>query len=343
MGVLKELTTPVASIGVGNLAAGGTGKTPMVDYLLSMFADKYSTALVSRGYKRKSEGCVVCNHQDNEDIDINSLLGDEAAMLYSKYPNLSVAVCKERNEAVKQLMDQDPHPQLILFDDVFQHRYVKPTVSILLTEYNRPYSSDHVLPFGNLREPRSSSRRANVIIVTKSPRRLNSLERRSVAEQLKVKKYQKIFFSYIEYGEPKALFSNESCNLENAKHIVCVTGIAHPDSLLAELKCHGRRIEHLSFSDHHNYTSDDIDRIVKTYDSINSPYKMILTTEKDAIRLKNSPNADKLQNLPFFFLPMATAFHDENGYGFESYITSIVRENMSFLDRLEKSTITNVE
>ncbi|MBO4752799.1 MAG: tetraacyldisaccharide 4'-kinase [Bacteroidales bacterium] len=335
LGVLHQTIPPVTTIGVGNIAVGGTGKTPLADYLLGLFSDSYSTAVVSRGYKRKSSGCIVLQPGSEEGGELLDTFGDEVSMLISKHPDVAAAVFKKRNEAISQLLSSDTPPQLIILDDVYQHRYVKPTINILLTEYNRLYSDDLILPYGNLRESRSASRRANVIIVTKTPKKLNSLERRIISERLKVKSYQKLFFSYIDYAVPVPLFDSlsDSVSIADVRHMLCVTGIANPDPLLAELRQRGIRVEHMPFSDHHDFTAKDIEDIKKRFDAINSQSKIIITTEKDALRLRKALNDDDC-SLPIYYIPISIGFHDENGVGFTDYITSIVHENISFLSRL---------
>ena len=327
LGIIKQTISPVTTIGIGNIAAGGTGKTPMTDYLLGLFSERFATAVVSRGYKRKSKGCVVTTDGQASVAEV----GDEVAMLLAKHPNVPAAVCKKRTVAIDHLMATENPPQLVILDDVYQHRFLKPTINVLLTEYNRLYSDDYILPFGNLREPRTASRRANVIVVTKSPRRLNLLEKHLIAERLKVQCYQKLFFSYIEYGEPVALLDAPDVLLADVRHALCVTGIANPSPLIDELRAHGIKVDHLAFGDHHNFSGRDVAEIAKRFEALSSPSKIIITTEKDAARLR-----DLVVGLPVYYLPMSIGFHDENGKNFPDYITSMVKENISFLTRLNE-------
>ncbi len=375
LGVLKQTIPPVTTVGVGNLVVGGSGKTPMTDYLLGLFGDSYNTAFVSRGYKRKSRGCVVieadASHQTCETRQsVVADFGDETAMLLSKHPRVSATVCKKRNEAINRLLSLDNPPQLVILDDVYQHRYVKPTINILLTEYGRLYSDDHILPFGDLREPRAESRRANVIVVTKSPKKINRLEKHMIASRLKAQSYQKMFFSYIDYGEPQPLLDAQPVELSDVRYILCVTGIANPSPLLDELRRRNKKVVHMPFSDHHDFNRRDIQEIRRRFEAIEGSSKIILTTEKDAIRLREllkpgkavtkqnlyaetvSPESQDSMGsgelsesphtltaassvaLPIYVLPMSIRFHDENGYSFTDYITSIVKENISFMSRL---------
>lgn len=351
LGILRQTIPPVTTIGVGNIAAGGTGKTPLSDYLLGLFADDYCTAIVSRGYKRKSSGCIIHQPepmstngapvQETPDgsPDMLSTFGDEVSMLINKHPQVLAAVCKDRNEAINNLLETETPPQLIILDDVYQHRYVKPTINILLTEYSRLYADDLILPFGNLREPRSASRRANIIIVSKSPKKLNSLEKHIISDRLKVQSYQKVFFSYIDYAEPVPLFDDMQLEtpLSDVRHMLCVTGIANPDPLLAELRLRNIKVDHMRFSDHHDFVASDIEAIHKRFDAIAGQSKIIITTEKDAIRLRETLRNYEGERPPIYYLPMSIHFHDEDGNSFTKHITSIVRENISFLSRLSTS------
>ena len=224
LGIKKQEAPHITTIGVGNLSTGGTGKTPHVEYLIRLLADKYPTAVLSRGYKRKSKGYAI--DDGNHDA---SLLGDEPAMIASKFPQVQVAVCEKRVEGVKQLMEQEQKPQLIILDDVFQHRAIKPSINILLTEYSHPYFADHILPYGDLREFKKARFRANIVIVTKCPAILNPVEKHNILHDLKLLNYQKVFFSYFAYGELQTLDGQPApVDLRRVDNVLCVTGIAHP-------------------------------------------------------------------------------------------------------------------
>lgn len=337
VGLKKQAAPHITTIGVGNLATGGTGKTPHVEYLLDLLADKYRVAMLSRGYKRKSKGYVL----DDGSHDA-SVLGDEAAMIAAKYPQVQVAVCEKRVEGVRQLMarerveqqgDEEVHislaPQLIVLDDVFQHRAIKPNINILLTEYRHPYFNDHILPYGNLREFRSARRHAGIVIVTKSPARLNPVEKHNIIHDLRLENYQKVFFSYLQYGALQTLDGRPvDIQLRQVEQALVVTGIAHPEPMIEEIrkKC---KLQHLSFPDHHEYNKRDIARIAEAYNALPGVHKIIVTTEKDAARLRGLTG-----NMPIYVLPIKVAFHEDNDIDFNQLIESSVRENISFLSKL---------
>lgn len=336
LGIKKQEAPHITTIGVGNLSTGGSGKTPHVEYLLRLLADKYPTAMLSRGYKRKSKGFIL----DDGSHDA-TLLGDEPAMLARKFPHVQVAVCEKRVEGVKRLMTMpDPSddsnesnkkntPQLIILDDIFQHRAIKPSINILLTEYHHPYFDDHILPYGDLREFKSARFRAGIVIVTKCPEKLNPMEKHNILHDLRLKNYQRVFFSYFKYGDLQTLDGHTvQTDLRRMDNILAVTGIAHPEPMLAELRRY-TRVQHLSFADHHDFTSRDIEHIRDAFAALPGANKTIITTEKDAMRLRGL-----VDGLPIHVLPITVAFHKENDKDFDKLIDSSVRENISFLGKL---------
>ena len=337
LGLKRQATPHITTIGVGNLATGGTGKTPHVEYLLDLLADRYRTAMLSRGYKRKSKGFLL----DDGSHDA-TLLGDEPAMIASKYPQVQVAVCENRVEGVRQLMaqerveqqgDEEVHistaPQLIVLDDVFQHRRIKPNINILLTEYRHPYFRDHILPYGNLREFRSARRQAGIVIVTKSPARLNPIEKHNIINDLKLENYQKVFFSYLRYGALQTLDGRVvDIDLHHLDNVLAVTGIAHPEPMLEEIK-RSCKVQHQCYADHHRYTPRDVSRMADALKALPGQRKIILTTEKDAARLRGMTG-----DLPVYVLPVKVAFHQDGDLNFDQLIESSVRENISFLSKL---------
>lgn len=330
LGIKKQEVPHITTIGVGNLSTGGTGKTPHVEYLLRLLADKYSTAMLSRGYKRKSKGYIL--DDGNHDA---TLLGDEPSMIARKFPQVQVAVCEKRAEGVKRLMERQESPespsipQLIILDDVFQHRAIKPSINILLTEYSHPYFDDHILPYGNLREFKSARFRANIVIVTKCPAVLNPVEKHNIIHDLRLQNYQKVFFSYFKYGDLQTLDGKSvQIDLRRVDNILAVTGIAHPEPMFAELRQY-TKVQPLAFADHHDFSKHDIARIKETFASLSGSNNIIVTTEKDAMRLHGLTDG-----LPVFVLPIEVAFHKENDKDFDTLIESSVRENISFLSKL---------
>ncbi len=328
LGLKKQSAPHITTIGVGNLCTGGTGKTPHVEYLLQLLADKYPTVMLSRGYKRKTKGFYLDDGSHDP-----AILGDEPAMIARRFPQVKVAVCEKRIEGINRLMNptttEEQPPQLIVLDDVFQHRSIKPNINILLTEYSNPYYKDQILPFGNLREFKSARQRAGIVIVTKCPKNLNPIEKHNIIHDLALQNYQKLFFSYIEYGTLRRLGGSEAdINLHRLDGVLAVTGIANPKPMLDELSrnCH---VQHLGFPDHHAFTKGDIARIRETFDSMRGVNKIIITTEKDAMRLQGMTD-----NLPVYVLPITVAFHKETEMDFDKIIESTVHENISFLNKL---------
>ena len=337
LGIKRQQAPHITTIGVGNLSTGGTGKTPHVEYLIDLLSNNYRTAMLSRGYKRQSKGFVLDDGSHNA-----LLLGDEPAMIAAKHPQVQVAVCEKRVEGVRQLMaqerveqqgDEEVHistaPQLILLDDVFQHRAIKPNINILLTEYRHPYFHDHILPYGNLREFRSARRYAGIVIVTKCPQRLNPVDKHNIIHDLRLENYQKVFFSYLQYGQLQTLDGTPvSIDLHHLEHTLAVTGIAHPEPLVEELK-RNCKMQHLTFGDHHRYTTRDVAHIRAAFDALPGQRKIIITTEKDATRLRGLTG-----DLPVYVLPVKVAFHQDGDQSFDQLIESSVRENISFLSKL---------
>ena len=274
---------------VGNLSVGGTGKTPTIEYLIRFLSQNCKVATLSRGYKRESSGFII--------VDENATaisIGDEPFQFYKKFKDIIVAVDADRRHGISELIAQK-QPDIILLDDAFQHRKVKAGFNILLTSYDDLYCNDIVLPTGNLREPRSGAKRANLILVTKCPETISEAEKLSVINQLKPLSNQEVLFSSIVYSE-SVLNENESLSLADLKDemFTLVTGIANPKPLEDYLKHNGLQFEHLKFKDHHNFTDEDILSLKSK--------KRILTTEKDYVRLlPNFKDDNSLYYLPIEF------------------------------------------
>ncbi len=273
IGLFKSIAFDTPTICIGNLSVGGTGKTPMVEFLISHLKKEYKVAVLSRGYKRKSQGFVLASIDSKVEE-----LGDEPYQIHAKFPDVIVAVDGDRRNGIS-ILEKKVKPDLILLDDAFQHRKVKPSCSILLTSYNNLYSEDWYLPTGNLRDSKREAKRADFIIVTKCPSGLSENERQSILNKLKPKSYQKVTFSYLVYDKaPLDALLN--------KRFTLVTGIADPTSLVSFLKAKELNFEHLRFSDHHFFTEEEI-RIL-------NGKEQVLTTEKDYVRLQG-----KVSNLSF--------------------------------------------
>lgn len=337
IGLKRQEAPHITTIGVGNLCTGGSGKTPHVEYLLRLLSDRYPTAVLSRGYKRKSKGYILDDGSHNP-----LLLGDEPAMLSDKFPQAQVAVCENRFEGIKRLMAQEhveqrdgeevrtsAAPDLVILDDVFQHRRIKPSINILLTEYRYPYYKDRILPYGNLREFRSARYRATMVIVTKCPEHLNPVDKHNIIHDLRLQNYQKVFFSYLKYGQLRTLAGKTTAlDLRRMDNVLAVTGVAHPEPMLEELR-RSCKVQHLRFGDHHAYGKRDIAAIRDAFEALPGQRKIIVTTEKDAVRLRGLTG-----DLPVHVLPVEVAFHSDKDLDFDQIIESSVRENISFLSKL---------
>lgn len=291
-GILKSYTFDLPIIAVGNLSVGGTGKTPQIEYLIRLLSGSYKVATLSRGYKRKSKGFILADATSNAEI-----LGDEPFQFYQKFAEIQVAVDADRKNGIEQLLSQKPRPEVILLDDAFQHRKVKAGFYIMLTSFGDLYSDDFMLPTGNLRECRSGAKRANVIIVTKCPPRLSLEEQDEIRSKLKIARNQELYFTTIVYDD--CIYSeNQTVKVSEIreKDKVLLAGIAKPEPFFDFLK--NKNEECLTYPDHHHFTEKDILDIKNK--SIN---KIIVTTEKDYVRLKGSVPSERL-----FYLPIKSQF-----------------------------------
>ena len=288
VGIFKSVRFEIPVIAVGNLSVGGTGKTPQIEYLIRLLQKEKKVAVLSRGYKRRTEGFVLLNKEHNaEDV------GDEPLQFFKKFSNISVAVDANRINGIQQLQEL-VNPDIILLDDAFQHRKVKASFYILLTKYGDLYSSDFILPTGNLRESRRGAKRSNMIVVTKCPNNLSENKRQEIRNKLKVNKVQELYFTTINYQKETGGELQIALNELNAYEIVLITGIANPKHLLEFLNEKGCKIHHMNFPDHHNFTSHEIKQIQARFEKLDTEKKIMLTTEKDYMRLSN-----KMQGLHY--------------------------------------------
>ena len=273
LSICKSTKFEIPIIGIGNLAVGGTGKSPMVEYLIDLLSDKHSIATLSRGYGRKTKSFLLANEKSTH-LDI----GDEPLQFYNKYNNIVVSVDYNRVNGINKLLQIDNPPKVILLDDSFQHRKLTLGLSILLTDYNNLYFNDYVLPFGDLREPASSSKRADIVIVTKCPENLTEITKFEIKNKLKLKLSQKLFFSSIEYSN-FVIFNTKKINfIDFIKHkFMLITGLANPEQIVTYLVNNNCNFEHKKFKDHHDYITNDLEKI--------DPLLNILTTEKDYAKL----------------------------------------------------------
>ncbi|MGN6803672.1 MAG: tetraacyldisaccharide 4'-kinase [Ginsengibacter sp.] len=310
---------------VGNLAVGGTGKSPMVEYLVSLLKTKYVTATLSRGYKRKTKGFLIADEK-SQAADI----GDEPMQFHQKFPDLTVAVAEERVIGIPQLLFAKPETRVIILDDAFQHREVAAGLNLLLTDYNNLYPDDKLLPAGSLRDKKISSQRADIIIVTKCISNLTIEEKNVLIQKIKPSQKQKIFFTTIVYKDTYHLFTHEKLAGGLKEDILLVCGIANPKNIKAELSSRSNSVKTMRFKDHHVYNLPDINKIKENFSAINSVDKIIITTEKDAGRLSAFEN--ELKDLPVFVLPMAHQFLFGEKKKFEELIFNFVESYKSASD-----------
>ncbi len=285
---------------VGNLAVGGTGKTPMVEYLIRLLKNEYVIATISRGYKRKTKGFGIAN-ENTTALEI----GDEPMQFHKKFPDITVAVGEERLVAIPNLLQERPNTQVIILDDAFQHRQVKAGLNILLTEYKDLYTNDIPLPAGDLRDVRSSAQRAEIVIVTKCNPDLAVAERDAIEDELELNPSQSLYFSSILYGNPYHLFSKQLTVLSEYADVLLICGIANPTPLKDFITLQVNSYDMLRYPDHHIFDSDDLLDIKKQFEKIKSEKKIIITTEKDGVRLKKFEQ--ELVSYPIYVLPIEHA------------------------------------
>ena len=282
---------------IGNLSVGGTGKSPMVEYMVLHLKNIYKVATLSRGYKRKTRGYVLTSDQTTA-IDV----GDEPMQFHRKFPDIPVAVGEERVLAIPQLLHDRPEIEVIILDDAFQHREIKAGLNILLTEYDNLFTRDFYLPTGDLRDSRRSYKRADIIVVTKCRPDMSSEERNEIIEEIEPLEHQRVFFSAIAYGTIYHITRNTFGYIDAETEILLVTGIANPKPLKKYLEEQVQTYQMLHFNDHHIFSIDDWREIKKRFKSIEDNKKMILTTEKDAMRLQKF--AQEIDGMPFYVLPI---------------------------------------
>jgi tetraacyldisaccharide 4'-kinase len=299
---LKSVEFNVPMICVGNLSLGGTGKSPMVEHLLALLSDEYKLATLSRGYKRKTKGYALANETTTA-LEI----GDEPMQFHIKHPNVAVAVGERRIEAIPQLIQDVPNLQAIILDDAFQHREIVAGFNIILTDYNNLYCDDIFFPTGDLRDERKSAKRADIIVVTKCPSNLTEEEKDEIIDKLYPAQHQSVFFTCIAYETPYHIYNpSEQWVLTMRDEVLLVCGIANPLPLKEYLHENTDTYYQISYSDHHIFSIEDLNEIKDKFDQITSKSKLILTTEKDAVRLVKY--TEELHDIPLYVLPIKPHF-----------------------------------
>ncbi len=320
LGILPEKKHPVPIISIGNLSMGGTGKTPLTEYIIRLLTDDYKVATLCRGYGRETKGFVLADKNSSA-----KALGDESKQYLKKFSKVAVAVSENRNLGVEELLKNIPDLDIILLDDAFQHRFIKPGLNILLTDFFRLYTDDYVFPSGSLREFSSGANRADIVIVTKTPVILSPITRRRIAGELKLKNHQQLLFSKIEYDVLTPYFaSNKTPLCKKYSHILLFSGIANNYPLQEHLNQFCSELTVISFPDHHLFNHKDIDRIIKTFDDIFSKNKILVTTEKDTMRLYDCKKAYLLEEIPFYYIPIRTIFQNVDGEIFNKEIKNFL-------------------
>jgi tetraacyldisaccharide 4'-kinase len=329
-GHLQSKSFGIPVICIGNLAVGGTGKTPHTEYLIRLLLqERKNIAVLSRGYKRATKGYQLATNESSAQS-----IGDEPRQIKDKYPNICVAVDENRCHGIEQLMQlHHPAVDVIILDDAFQHRYVKAGLNILLTDYHRLFTEDTLLPAGRLREPAQGKNRAHIVIVTKCPNDIKPIDFNIVAKKLDLYPFQQLYFSKLKYGELTPLFSGINIkkrpisSLRRDDQVLLVTGIASPTALTEKLKEYTRNIALLTFDDHHNFNNRDIRQIEEHFKKMKGERKLIITTEKDAVRLRHHPALSDALKTHFFYIPIEITILQDQQEIFNQNIIDYVRAN----------------
>lgn len=308
----KTVRFDIPVISVGNITVGGTGKTPHTEYLVSLIKERAHTAVLSRGYGRSTSGYLLAGSTSSD----SRLIGDEPFQIYSRFPDICVAVCEDRVKGVRRLLEETDTEAVIL-DDAFQHRSISPSLNILLTDWNRLLLKDCVMPAGHLRESAHGRRRADIIIVTKCPDTLSAADMESLSSRLAARPEQKVFFSCFTYGFPYRLTDGSPMESDDAP-VLALTGIAQPQPLVRKLESDGRRVKLLAYPDHHSYSKRDLKAIETELDRL-GPDAKVVTTQKDAARLQSTELPEQLASR-IYVLPVSVQFL-KDGPAFDSLVT----------------------
>ncbi len=322
----EEFDLPVIS--VGNLTAGGTGKTPFTEYLVSILKDRFLVATLSRGYKRSTNNFRYVHTSSTAEE-----AGDEPLQIKRKFPDITVAVDKKRVHGIQEMLKNNAGLNVILLDDAFQHRYVKPGLSILLIDYNSPVSSENFLPFGRLREPVCEKKRAHIVVVTKCPENIKPIDQRLIQKDLRLFAYQTLYFTSIKYDGLFHVYEHDGETVDrdefrkNKFDILMVTGIAHSRLLKKYIRGYSPKITELKYPDHHTFSLKDIYHILDSFNKLESPKKIIVTTEKDAIRLQKFHNIVHPMERAWYYVPIRVSFIGNEEDLFTNQIVNYVAKN----------------
>ena len=319
-GIFGSTTFNIPIICVGNLSYGGTGKTPHIEYLIRLLEENFNIAVLSRGYRRKTKGYIFA-----DDTATASSIGDEPYQIKEKFKNIAVGVCENRVIGVPELLSDAPHTQVILMDDGLQHRALKAGLNILLTDYSRLFTRDFIAPSGTLREFRPAYKRSEIIIVTKCPENLSKDEQQKIILEIAPLPSQKVFFTFQSYDEPIGLY-NQNTLADKQADVLVFAGIANTYSLEAHLKTIYRSVTAVRFADHKEYTEIVLNAIIQKFEQMDSKNKIIITTEKDAVKLRNNEFAGLLTNIPIYYQPLKIEFFSEFRSAFNNQIINYVTQ-----------------
>lgn len=325
-GILRQHSFNTPVISVGNLTVGGCGKTPHVEYLISLLKDEHKVAVLSRGYKRKSKGFVLATEESTM-----PQIGDEPFQMKKKFPGIHIAVDANRVKGIKRIINDEAtkNTDVILLDDAYQHRYVKPGINILLVDYHRLIIYDKLLPAGRLREPKYGKERADIVIVTKCPAQLKPMDYRVLTKALALRPYQKLFFTGIAYDHLRSYLNGNSRPLASImpdEQILLISGIASPEQITHDLEAFSKNIKTLTYPDHHQFSKSDIKKINKTFEEIKGA-KIAVITEKDATRLQHIDGLSDEILSKLYILPIHIEFKLDQQTNFDTFIKNYLIKN----------------
>jgi tetraacyldisaccharide 4'-kinase len=328
-GIFASVEFSIPVICVGNITVGGTGKTPHAEYLAELLRKNFKVATLSRGYKRKTRDFRIASSSSPV-----SEIGDEPMQICRKFPDVLVTVDRNRVNGVNKILEYNPDIDVIILDDGFQHRRLTPGFSILLSDFERLMVRDHMLPYGSLREGKGNMRRADIILITKSPENITPIQRRLIVKEVNKSPYQNLYFTTLTYKSPKRVFYNNDPDESqfdisqcSGCGIVLITGIANPLPLKEYLQKAFGEIIHLSFPDHYNFKEKDIISISSAYKDLKSPAKYLFTTEKDAVRLREFTNFEEPVRMALYYVPVGIEFLNDDKDEFDNMIVDYVRKN----------------
>lgn len=326
--LLKQEEFDIPVVSVGNITVGGTGKTPHVEYLIEALCQQYNIGVLSRGYKRTTKGFILAT-----DTLSPRDIGDEPYQIFHKFNGIiTLAVCENRCKGIREMMRINPEVNLIILDDAFQHRYVKPKVNIVLVDYTRPPYNDNLLPLGTLREPVRRLLDCDMVVVTKCPSDLTPMNQRVVIQNLDLYPSQGLFFSNIRYADPVPVFPVRNPQLSQLSWLqpddtlLCVTGIANPKPLVKYLRRFAAQVKVLQYDDHHYFSRNDFSDVFDIFDSLEGRRKFIITTEKDSVRILNNAYYPPTMRHCIYYIPIKVGFLEQENHDFISDVVKKIRE-----------------